>query len=155
MTYHIETRSLTAQPTAVIRSSMPVAQLRGWLAGAYQELDRYLAEQGISAVGPPFARYAFHGAVVDVEAGFPVPGPVPDSGRWVTASRLPAGPVAVAVHEGHYQDLGLAYQAVTGWLKERGLEPAGPHWDVYYTNLAAQPDTATWRTDVVAPYRIG
>ena len=58
MTYHIENRTLTAQTTAVIRSSMPAAQLAAWLAGAYQELSRYLAEQGIRAGGPPFARYA-------------------------------------------------------------------------------------------------
>ena len=155
MTYHIENRTLTAQTTAVIRSSMPAAQLRAWLADVYDELDRYLAEQGIRASGPPFARYFFHGSIVDVEAGFPVPGPVPDSGRWVTASRLPGGPVAVTVHHGRCQDLDLAYQAVTGWLKERGFEVSGPHWDVYYTNLAAQPGTAIGRTDVVVPYRVG
>jgi len=154
MTYHIENRTLTAQTTAVIRSSMPAAQLAAWLAGAYQELSRYLAEQGIRVGGPPFARYAPHDGVVDVEAGFPVAVPVPGRGR-ITASRLPGGRAAVTVHDGRYQDLAIAYQAVTGWLKERGLEAAGPHWDVYYTNLTAQPDTATWRTDVVSPYRAG
>ena len=154
MTYHIETRTLTVQDTAVVRSSMPAARLPEWLAGVYDEVYRYVTERGIPVDGPPFARYAFHGAVVDVEAGFPVAGPVSD-GRRVTASRLPGGPVAVTTHYGRYEDLALAHQAVTGWLKEHNLEPAGPHWEVYYTNPAAQPDPATWRTDVVTPYRAG
>ena len=154
MTYQIENRVLTAQDTAVVRSSIPVAQLPGWLAGVYEEVYRYLTERGILTDGPPFARYAFHGGIVDVEAGFPVPGPVPD-GRRVTASRLPGGSAAVTTHRGRYEDLALAYQAVTDWLKERDLEPAGPHWEVYYTNPAAQPDPSTWSTDLVSPYRPG
>ena len=154
MTYHIEKRTLIAQATVVIRSSMPAAQLPAWLAGVYAELNRYLAQRGSRTAGPPFARHVLRGDVVDVEAGFPVPGPVPGMGR-VTASRLPGGSAAVAVHYGRYPDLALAYRAVPSWLTERGLEAAGPHWDVYYTNLAAQPDDATWRTDVVSPYRPG
>jgi len=153
MTYYIENRSVAAQPTAVIRSSLPADRLPEWLASAYAELNHYVAERNVRATGPPFARYVRLGDIVDVEAGFPVPGPVPGWGR-VAASQLPGGPVAVTVHQGGYHDLDLAYQAVAGWLEERGLEAAGPHWDVYYTNPAAQPDTATWRTDVVVPYRL-
>ena len=151
MTYHIENRTLTSQATAVIRSRIPAAQLRPWLVGAYRELDRYLTDRGVRVCGPPFARYAGHGDTVDVEAGYPVPGPVPGQGR-ITASRLPGGRAAAIIHHGSYQD-DPAEQAVSEWLKKRGLVPAGPHWDVYYTNLAAQPDNAVARTDLVAPYR--
>ena len=152
MTYHIENRTLTTQSTAVVRSLVPATDLRAWLVGVYQEIDRYLTDRGVRVCGPPFARHTCHGGIVDVEAGFPVPGPVPGKGR-IIASRLPGGSAAATVHQGRYQDLGLAYQAVTGWLNGRGLVATGPPWDVYYTNLAAQPDNAAWRTDVVSPYR--
>jgi len=154
MTYHIESRTLTAQDTAVIRSSMPAAELPAWLAGVYEEVYRYLCDRGVPTDGPPFARVAVHGDTVDVEAGFPVPGPVP-GGRRVIASRLPGGPVAVTNHRGRYEDLALAYQAVNAWLKERELEPAGPHWEVYYAGPATQPDPGAWSTDLVRPYRVG
>jgi len=153
MTYHIESRTMTTQDTAVIRSSMPAARLPEWLAGVYDEVYRYLSEQAIPTDGPPFARFAVHGDAVDVEAGFPVPEPVPD-GRRVTASRLPGGPAAVTNHRGRYEDLALAYQAVADWLKEHDREPAGPHWEVYYTNPANRPDPGTWSTDLVWPYRV-
>lgn len=154
MTYSIESRTLLARATAVVRASMPAAQIPAWIGDAYEEVHRYLVDRSIRVDGPPFARYAFHGDIVDVEAGFPVLGPVPGSGR-VTASRLPGGPAAVTTHHGRYEDLALAYQAVIDWLKEHGLETAGPHWEVYYTNPAAQPDPATWSTDLVVPYRAG
>ena len=150
MTHHIEDRTLTAQDTAVIRSSMPDAHVPAWLAGVYAEIHRYLTEQGLRVSGPPFARYAVRGDIVDVEAGFPVPAPVP-GGRRVTPSRLPGGRAAVASGHGRRED--LAYHAVAGWLKQQAAEPAGAYWEVYYTNPSAQPDTASWGTDLVAPYR--
>ncbi|WP_127507743.1 GyrI-like domain-containing protein [Actinoplanes solisilvae] len=154
MTYDIESRTLAAQDTAVIRGSMPAAQLPAWIAGVYEEVYRYLTNLGIRTSGPPFARYTFDGGLLQVEAGFPVLQPVAGRGR-VVASRLPGGPAAVTTHEGRYEDLALACQAVADWLKERDLEAAGPHWEVYYTNPAAQPDPATWSTDLVMPYRAG
>jgi effector-binding domain-containing protein len=154
VTDHIETRTLTVQDTAVVRASLPAGQLLAWLAGAYEEVSRYLTDRAIQTDGPPFARYVFHGDVVDVEAGFPVPRPVP-SGSRVVASQLPGGSaVAITVHGG-YENLARAHRAVSGWLEERGLKATGPHWDVYYTNPAAHPPPAVWRTDVVSPYRAG
>ncbi|MGW4945021.1 GyrI-like domain-containing protein [Actinoplanes sp. NPDC004185] len=152
MTYLIESRTLTSQDTAVVRSRVPAAQLLAWLIDVYRELDRYLTDRGVRVCGPPFARYAGHADMVDVEAGYPVPGPVPGQGR-ITASRLPGGRAAATVHHGSCQDLDTAERAVADWLEKRGLVAAGPHWDVYYTNLAAQSDNAVARTDLVVPYR--
>jgi effector-binding domain-containing protein len=152
MTYLIETRTLTTQDTAVVRSRVPAAQLHAWLIEVYRELDSYLTDLGVRVCGPPFARCVVVGDMVDVEAGYPVPAPVTGKGR-ITASRLPGGRVAATVHCGSCVDLGPAERAVGDWLTKRGLVAAGPLWDVYYTNLSAQPDNAVVRTDVVAPYR--
>jgi effector-binding domain-containing protein len=152
MTYHIESRTLSSQNTVVIRARIPAARIPEWIASVYEQVRRYLTDRGIRADGPPFARYAFREDAVDVEAGFPVLAPVAGGGR-IIASRLPGGPAAVTTHYGRFEDLALAYQAVGDWLKERGLEGAGPHWEIYYTNPAAQPDTATWSTDLVWPYQ--
>jgi effector-binding domain-containing protein len=71
----------------------------------------------------------------------------------MTPSSLPAGPAAVTTHHGPYENLTLAYNAVTDWLRQQDLEAAGPHWEIYYTNSAEQPDPATWRTDLAVPYQ--
>jgi effector-binding domain-containing protein len=154
MTYDIESRTLTEQPTAVVRASLPADQIGGWLPGVYQEVMTYLAGAGVAPAGPPFARYDFHDHTVDVEAGFPVSSPVPGYQR-VTPSSLPGGPAAVTVHYGRYEDLTAAYSALAGWLKEHGRDADGPHWEVYYTDPQAEPDPTRWRTDLIVPYRSG
>lgn len=154
MTYHIETRELTEQPTAVLRASLPAAQLGAWLPGAYQQIVAYLAATGAAPDGPPFARYTFHDDLVDVEAGFPVSTSVAGNGR-VTPSSLPGGPAAVTTHYGPYDGLTVAFDAIADWLKDHGHEADGPHWEVYYTDPQAEPDPARWRTDLFAPYRPG
>jgi DNA-binding transcriptional MerR regulator len=42
-----------------------------------------------------------------------------------------AGRAACARHIGPYASLGLAHHAVYAWARERGLEPAGPLYEVY------------------------
>ncbi|HYN72301.1 MAG TPA: GyrI-like domain-containing protein [Nakamurella sp.] len=46
-------------------------------------------------------------------------------------SQLPAGLVARTAHRGPYQLLGQSHDRLFGWVRERGLQPAGPRWEVY------------------------
>jgi effector-binding domain-containing protein len=105
MSHQVESQTLTEQPTAAVRACVPTTDVGHWLFDVLEEVDTYLARNGISPAGPPFARFAFHDGKADVEAGFPVSTPVPEHGR-VTTSSMPGGPVAVTVHYGRYEDLG-------------------------------------------------
>ena len=148
----ITTQVLTDRYTAVVRDELPADELPAWLAGVCRTVRDYLTRTGVPPIGPPFARYAFLGPVVAVEAGFPVPREIPGDGL-VEPSTLPDGQAAVTVHWGPYEDLEKAYLACRHWLDSHGYEPAGPHWEVYHTDPFAEPDPARWRTDVVVPYR--
>ena len=46
-----------------------------------------------------------------------------------------------------------AYQALASWVSSHGGEPAGDPWEVYFSDPASEPDPATWRTEIVQPYR--
>lgn len=152
LTYEISTQVLTGRYTAVIRAELPADELPAWLVGAFPAVHSYLTRAGIDPAGPPFARLALLGTVVAVEAGFPVPREVPGDGT-VEPSTLPAGRAAVATHWGRYEDVEKAYLACRIWLDHHGFEPAGPHWEIYWTDPNAEPDPAHWRTDVVVPFR--
>jgi effector-binding domain-containing protein len=152
ITYEIADRRLVDQYTAVVRGEMAAADMPGWLAEAYRAVYLYLSRTQVNPSGPPFARYTFLDELVAVEAGFPVPLEVAGEGS-VEPSMLPDGPAAVTTHVGRYEDLAMAYQAVHQWLDEHGLVPAGPHWEVYFTDPNAEPDPSRWRTEVVVPYR--
>lgn len=152
ITYEITDQLLTEQDTAVMRGEIATQDVPGWLAAAYRAVDEYLRRAQVGPAGPPFARFTFMNDVVAVEAGFPVPHEVPGDDP-VEPSRLPGGPAAVTTHIGRYEDLTSAYEAIHRWLGEHGYSPAGPHWEVYFTDPSVEPDPTRWRTDVVAPYR--
>jgi effector-binding domain-containing protein len=65
-----------------------------------------------------------------VEVGVEVRVPFTPTGD-VVASVLPAGPAAVAVHRGPYDQLGTAHDAVWEWCKANDRRPAGPRWEIY------------------------
>ena len=132
---------------ALTRAAAPAP---GCAEGPYRPAARHT-----SPAGPPFARYHPLGeGRFEVEAGFPVAGPVEAAGE-VVPSELPGGPVAVTVHTGSYDQMEPAYQALASWVADHGGQLAGDAWEVYYSDPAEQPDPAHWRTGVVQPYRQG
>ena len=69
------------------------------------------------------------------------------------AVTLPGGPAATTVHIGPYDDMVAGYRAVAGWITDHGGEAVGDPWEVYFSDPTTQPDPATWRTEIVQPYR--
>lgn len=151
MDYTISSRTLTEQPTAVRRATLPADQVGSWLADTYAQVAAYLERAGVPMSGPPYARYVFRDHEMEVEAGFPVANPIAGDGQ-IEPSGLPAGPVVVTTHYGPYEALEEAYKAIMTWMERQGLKPAGAHWEIYFSDPAEEPDSAHWRTDVVAPY---
>jgi effector-binding domain-containing protein len=151
-TYQITSKSLTRQATAVMRDELPIEQVGRWLASCYSTVHEYLRRAEVAVTGPPFARFTFIGDEIAVEAGFPVEREIDGDGR-VEPSALPGGRVAVTTHLGRYEELEDAYAAVRNWIIEHGYATAGPHWEFYFTDPAADPDPSHWRTDVVTPYK--
>ena len=74
----------------------------------------------------------------------------PRMGR-VVPGRLPGGRVASIVHIGPFDGLEQTYGLMHRWLAELGLQPTGPLWEVYWSDPEAEPDPATWRTEIFAP----
>lgn len=86
-----EILELDEQPTAVVRATLPFAELAGFFGRAFEAVLAALATQGVAPTGPPFAFYP--GIVVEtveVAADFPTERPVDPSGE-VVALTLPGG----------------------------------------------------------------
>lgn len=152
-TYEIHSETRRDQPAAVAEAALPVPEIGPWLAVTYGQVFSAMTRQGRPPTGPPFARY--HHLEDDqfvVQAGFPVADPVEPDGD-VHHAVLPGGQAATTIHVGPYDEIEPAYTALTSWVTEHGGEPAGDPWEVYYSDPDEQPDPATWRTEVVLPYR--
>lgn len=153
MTPDIKSTQLQEQPTAVLRETVPMVALRSFFGRAYGAVTGAAQQQHIQLAGPPFAMY--HGMptdVVDVEAGFPVAAPLPQSGDGgVTAGSLPGGQALQAMHIGPYETLPETYEAVMAKMRADGLTPGDAMWEYYLSDPAAEPDPAAWKTLVVWP----
>jgi effector-binding domain-containing protein len=151
--YEIHAEARETQLTAVARATLPVAQIGPWLGRTYGAIIGLLAARQASPAGPPFARFhMLGGGRFEVEAGFPVSRPIEPSGD-VQPSELPGGQVAVTVHVGPYDQMESAYQALASWVADHGGELAGDAWEIFFSDPATEPDPATWRTEIVQPYR--
>lgn len=137
--------------TAVIRLTIPRADIRQVMGPAIQEVLGTLAGQGIVPAGPLFSRhFRIDPEIFDVEIGVPVEMPVAASGR-VVASQLPAGKAARAVYRGPYEALGTAWGEFKAWIAAEGLQPGEGLWECYVAGPEASPDPAQWRTELVCP----
>lgn len=151
-TYEILDELRREQHTAVASATLDVTEIGPWLSTVYDAVARTIITQGTSITGPPFARYhALGDASFDVEAGFPVTAPI-NSTDEVHPSSLPGGPAACTIHEGPYDSMEPAYQALTTWLTTQNAAAAGDPWEIYFSDPTTNPDPSTWRTEVVQPY---
>jgi effector-binding domain-containing protein len=153
VTYEFEIKDFPIQPAATIRTTTTADGLREFFDDALPAVASHLAGAGIEPAGPPFALFhEYDPEKVDLETGFPVAEPIEDGDR-VRASDLPGGRAVVTWHVGPYEGLGDAHNEVNAYIEEQGLEPAGPAWEVYWTDPSAEPDPSKWRTEVIWPIK--
>jgi len=144
----VETR---AQPTAVIRMTVPRAEIQSVMGPAIAEVMAAAAAQGIGPAGPVFSHhFRMDPEVFDFEVGVPVSGPVTETGR-VKASQLPAATVARAIYRGPYEGLGAAWGELCQWMAAEGHQPAENLWEFYVAGPESSPDPAKWQTELNRP----
>ena len=150
MAYDVQLEEIEKRSTMVIRVETSPNKLGETFAELLPEVSAYLATKGVEPAGPPLGRFfAYTKDHVDMEAGFPVAAPAEGEGR-VRPSELPGGRVAAIWHVGPYTTIPKAYEAITAWMKEQGLESGGASWEVYWTG-PADVDNSQWRTEIVWP----
>lgn len=140
-----------SQPTAGVRERVPMDQLTEFFGRAFQQTAALLEAQGVALAGPPFGKYyGMPTDVVDVEAGFPVTSPIEAAGAVISGS-LPGGRVVEAIHVGPYDTMESTYGEVQEYLAQSGLTPGAVMWESYLSDPDAEPDPATWRTQICWP----
>lgn len=140
-----------AQPTAVIRLTIPRAEIQQVMGPAIGEVIAAVAAQGIGPAGPVFSHHLrMTPEVFDFEVGVPVTAPVAPVGR-VVAGELPAARVARAIYRGPYEGLGDAWGELIGWMAANGHEPAESLWECYVAGPESGPDASAWRTELNRP----
>ena len=140
-----------AQPTAIIRFTIPRSEIQNVMGPGYQELMATVAAQGITATGSWFTHHLkMDPETFDFELGVPVAAPIAAAGR-VIASQLPAATVARTVYHGGYEGLGDAWGEFGAWIDAEGHMSAPDLWECYVAGPESSPDPADWRTELNRP----
>jgi effector-binding domain-containing protein len=150
----IDTPQITqsvAQLAAVIRLTIPRAEIRNVMGPGIGELLAAVAAQGIAPAGPVFSHHLrMDPGIFDFEVGVPVAKPVSPAGR-VKLGELPSKKVARTVYHGAYEGLGAAWGEFDVWIKANRHTPAPDLWECYVAGPESSPDPANWRTELNRP----
>lgn len=142
-----------AQPTAVIRLTIPRGEIQKVMGPAIAEVMAAAAAQGVGPTGPVYSHhFKMDPAMFDFEVGVPVSGPIKPTGR-VEASQLPAATVARTIYRGPYEGLGVAWGEFCQWMAAQGHKTADNLWERYLAGPESSPDPAKWETELNRPLR--
>ncbi len=149
--YEVVLKKVEPQTVAAIREVIPtysdVSQL-------YGQLFAHLGQHKARPAGPPLAIYhdpEYRERDVDVEAAVPVAGPVVGSERVVVRELPGVERMACAVHQGSYESIGAAYNALMAWIESNGYRITGPCREVYPQGPESGRDPASYVTEVQFP----
>jgi|SRR5215813_14049054 len=134
MGYEVITRTMSAQPLAVVRRRVPIGGVgRAWgpaLDLVWEFLRRH---EGLRTDGHNCFLYhhpAKGEAVIEAAFGVQVIRPFEGEGE-IVFTETPAGEVAMTTHIGNYAGLAGAHQAINSWRAASGRVFAGYSWEVY------------------------
>jgi effector-binding domain-containing protein len=139
------------QPTAVIRLTIPRAEIQKVMGPAIGEVMAAATAQGVGPAGPVYSHhFKMDPAMFDFEVGVPVSGPIKPTGR-VEASHLPAATVARTIYRGPYEGLGAAWGEFCQWISAQGHKTADNLWERYLAGPESSPEPTKWETELNRP----
>jgi effector-binding domain-containing protein len=140
-----------AELVAVIRVTVPRAEIQRVMGPGIRELMAAIATQGVAVTGPWFTHdLRLPSDTFDFDIGVPVAAPVTAAGRVRPSERL-AMTVARTVNAGPYEGLGDAWGEFMDWITDNGHTPAADLWECYVAGPESGPAPAAWRTELCRP----
>ncbi len=148
--YEVVIKKVEPQLVASARGVVPNYQSVGPLFGElYGHLARFGAMDSLG--GSIWHDESYKEKDVDTEAVAYLKNRVPEAGR-VKVYELPGGTMACVVHNGAYNKLNLAYEAVGKWIEANGYKIAGPGRELYlHATQPVRQDDESYVTEIQFP----
>ena len=139
--------TLEARPALGIRAEVKMQEIGNRMG---ELIGRVMAVAGPHCAGPIVSRWhTWEDDGGEMEVAVPVREAMEDQGE-LKASTLPAGPAAVLVHVGAYDNLIESWTALGTWMKENGKVGRAAPWEEYIDDPGATPASEV-RTRIVWP----
>jgi effector-binding domain-containing protein len=140
--------TLTGQPAAVIRLTIPRHEISNAMGPAIGELIACLAGQGMMPAGPVYAHhFRLDPDVFDFEVGVPVAGNFEPEGRVLAAS-TPSGKAVMTTLHGPYDGLPEGWGEFHQRILSAGMPLAGNFWEIYAQGPESGTPPDQWRTEL-------
>lgn len=146
----VELRSVPAREVAAITAEVELDTVTGWYDDAMRRLDAAVPAGQRS--GPPGGRYdneLFTDGAGTVCVFRPFRELRPS--RGVEVLELPAVELAVTVHRGPHDDIGVRYGRLGEWVVDHALAVDGPVHETYVAGPRDTDDPELWRTEIGWP----
>lgn len=149
MTKDVVIKEVSPQWIASVRETIPAYPAVGKLYGQLFGTLGSSAFGGITVALWHDPEYKEHD--VDAEAGVYLKQPVPAKGR-VSVHQLPQASVASIIHNGAYNRLSEAYDAVLRWIEANGYRVTGPIRELYlHSSQPVRQDDESYVTEIQVP----
>ncbi len=147
----VELCSVPARTVVGIRAAqVSRAGIVTWYAAAMAELDAAFPAAG--RTGPPGGRYANELFTEDAGAATVFrPVRAPRSSGRIEVLELPAAELAVTVHPGSHDDIGVTYGRLGAWVVDQALAVNGPVHETYLVGPVDTAEPTAWRTEIGWP----
>ena len=150
---HISHRSVAATRAAAITAVIDIEDASAWYQGALGELHATINAQTLSASGAPGGIYSadlFTHERGQATMFIPCTGQIRPVGR-VEALTVPAGELAILIHNGPHDGIDRAYGALATHVTQHALAVDGPVREYYLSSRHDTADQSAWRTEIGWP----
>jgi DNA-binding transcriptional MerR regulator len=155
MNYEVTVDERPRFQLAAIRRDTTPDKIGKDLTDAWTELSEYLKSSSLAPQDVPVCIYrGWEPNNWVIEAGFVVDGEVTPH-EEVHPLEVPGGRCASLIHEGPYEELGLANRAMGKWFTDNGHEMTELPYERYITDPTVETDPAKYKTEVVWPLKDG
>ena len=133
MPYDVQITEVPPQIVAATTVHTTLSRIGADIGGGFGKLMMAMGSEGVAPSGAPLIVYP---DIIDDETGGDLEICVPIAaevagGAEVYRRTLEGGTMAATIHHGPYEQIGPAYQTLTGWISEHGHETAGPPRETY------------------------
>lgn len=129
--YEFVEKDVPAMLVATLTEHVSLTDAGSVIPGAFRTLVEVVGPIGYGAGMPGVVYHEMDPhRPGDVEVFMPVKATF-DPPPEISVRTLEAAHVVSTVHRGPYDQVGLAYRALTTWLAEQGKEPVGPPRELY------------------------
>lgn len=151
MAYDIVIKHIEPIRVASLRDTIPSYSAQGHL---WEELGQHIEKSGAKIVSPCMVIYHESGHKedsVDAEIIEPIVGDLPETERIRVKYLDAVKEMATVVHQGSYENLHLAYNAISKWIEENGYQIAGAPRELYLKGEWLTNDPNEYITEVQFP----